>query len=189
MQCWGKAKPVAATLCADMGTTGKLLDRKILIVDDDADIRASFEAAIASEGAQTLTTADGNDAIRLVAEESPELVVLDMMLPKRSGFLVLEKIKGYEESPAVIMVTANEGKRHEAYAQSLGVDDYLQKPVPLSKLIDTAARLLARRDEVLGIDEVVDEAGEAGEAGEADEPGESGEPGPGSAGGGEETKS
>jgi DNA-binding response OmpR family regulator len=65
-----------------------------------------------------------------------------MMLPKRSGFLVLERIKGYEDSPLVIMVTANEGKRHQAYAESLGVDAYLLKPVPLTHLIDTCVRLL-----------------------------------------------
>lgn len=135
----------------------RLLERKILIVDDDADIRTSFEAAMQAEGALTLTAADGNEAIRIVSEDPPELVVLDMMLPKRSGFLVLEKIKGYEESPAVIMVTANEGRRHQAYAESLGVDDYLQKPVPLAKLIETAARLLARRDDLLGLEDAPDE--------------------------------
>ncbi len=150
-----------------MPTESILKDRRILIVDDDADIRASFEAALTAEGAITLTAPDGNEAIRLVGEETPELVVLDMMLPKRSGFLVLEKIKGYEESPAVIMVTANEGKRHEAYAQSLGVDEYLQKPVPLSKLIQTAARLLAKRDELLEIEDAPDDVG-------TDEPGNEG---------------
>jgi DNA-binding response OmpR family regulator len=132
-----------------MSQSPRLLDRRILIVDDDADIRESFEAALQAEGAMTLTAADGNEAIRIVSEDPPELV----MLPKRSGFLVLEHIKGYEESPAVIMVTANEGKRHQAYAASLGVDEYLQKPVPLAKLIDTAATLLAKRDEVLGLEE------------------------------------
>lgn len=140
-----------------MSNEQRLLDRRILIVDDDADIRESFEAALQAEGALTLVAPDGNEAIRIVSEDPPELVVLDMMLPKRSGFLVLEKIKGYEESPAVIMVTANEGKRHQAYAESLGVDDYLQKPVPLSKLIATAVRLLERRDELLGMEDDSDD--------------------------------
>ena len=148
---------------AGMETEGKLVDRRILVVDDDADIRESFETALQAEGALTMGAGDGNEAIRIVSEDPPELVVLDMMLPKRSGFLVLEKIKGYDESPAVIMVTANEGKRHEAYAQSLGVDEYLQKPVPLSKLIETVVRLLAKRDELLGeeIDEPEKEEGGA----------------------------
>ncbi|MBL9002175.1 MAG: response regulator [Phycisphaerae bacterium] len=134
-------------------TQGRLYDRRILIVDDDRDILESFEAAFQAEGALTQTAMDGNEAIKICQEDPPELVVLDMMLPKRSGFLTLEKIKGYDDSPSVIMVTANEGQRHQAYAESLGVDEYLQKPVPLAKLIDTAVDLLSRRDELIGDEE------------------------------------
>jgi DNA-binding response OmpR family regulator len=122
--------------------TGRLTDVKVLIVDDDRDILESIDAAFQSEGALTQCAMDGNDAVRICREEPPDIVVLDMMLPKRSGFLALEKIKGCEDSPIVIMVTANEGKRHQAYAESLGVDKYLQKPVPLTKLLDTAVQLL-----------------------------------------------
>lgn len=121
---------------------GRLTDVRVLIVDDDADVLESFEAAFAAEGALTLTAADGNEAVRICLEEKPELVILDMMLPKRSGFLALEKIKGNPSSPKVIMVTANEGKRHQGYAESLGVDAYLQKPVPLNRLLEVAEELL-----------------------------------------------
>ena len=69
-----------------------------------------------------------------------------MMLPKRSGFLVLEEIKEADDAPIVIMVTANEGRRHMSYAQSLGVDAYLQKPVALQRLIDTIGDLLTQRE-------------------------------------------
>lgn len=119
---------------------------RVLIVDDDRDILESIETAFQSEGALTLTAADGNDAVRICHDDPPDLVVLDMMLPKRSGFLVLERIKGREDSPLVIMVTANEGKRHQAYAESLGVDAYMQKPVPLSRLLAEARRLVEQRD-------------------------------------------
>lgn len=129
-----------------MTEAGRLLDVKVLIVDDDPDIQESMEAAFQSEGALTQVAADGNEAVRICREEPPDLVILDMMLPKRSGFLVLEKIKGYEDAPAVIMVTANEGKRHEAYAGSLGVDRYLQKPVPLTQLLAVAAEIMDARD-------------------------------------------
>jgi DNA-binding response OmpR family regulator len=81
-----------------------------------------------------------------VQEEDPDVVLLDMMLPGRSGFLVLEKIKGYEDAPIVIMLTANEGRRHQMYAESLGVDGYLVKPVPLDRLITTCLDLLAKQD-------------------------------------------
>jgi DNA-binding response OmpR family regulator len=84
--------------------------------------------------------------VAAVAEDPPDIVVLDMMLPKRSGFLVLERIKGFEDSPLVIMVTANEGKRHQAYAESLGVDAYLLKPVPLEVLISTCVELLEKEE-------------------------------------------
>lgn len=132
---------------------GRLEDVKVLIVDDDRDILESMETAFQSEGALTQTAMDGNEAIRICREEPPDLVILDMMLPKRSGFLSLEKIKGYEDAPLVIMVTANEGKRHQAYAESLGVDRYLQKPVPLRQLLDVAVELLDARDEAEGGDE------------------------------------
>ncbi|MFA6043936.1 MAG: response regulator, partial [Phycisphaerales bacterium] len=120
----------------------RLTDVKVLIVDDDHDVRESMDAAFQSEGALTQLAVDGNEAVRVCREEPPDLVILDMMLPKRSGFLALERIKGYEDAPLVIMVTANEGKRHQAYAESLGVDKYMQKPVPLRQLLDAAVQLL-----------------------------------------------
>lgn len=126
---------------------GRLHDVRVLIVDDDRDILESIEAAFLSEGALTLTASDGDEAIRICHEDPPDLVVLDMMLPKRSGFMALEKIKGHEDSPIVIMVTANEGKRHQAYGESLGVDAYMIKPVPLGRLLDKAVELIDAEEE------------------------------------------
>ena len=68
------------------------------------------------------------------------------MLPKQSGFLVLEKIKEQATPPVVVMITANLGNRHLAYAESIGVDAYLVKPFPLQRLVDTVVRLLAGED-------------------------------------------
>lgn len=127
--------------------SGRLEDVRVLIVDDDRDVLESMDAAFQSEGAATQLATDGNEAVRICNEDPPDLVVLDMMLPRRSGFLALEKIKGREDSPIVIMVTANEGKRHQAYAESLGVDRYLLKPVPLERLVSVAAELIAKQDE------------------------------------------
>jgi DNA-binding response OmpR family regulator len=126
--------------------SGQLEGVRVLIVDDDRDVLESFNAALTAEGAETQMVDDGNAAVVACQDDPPDLVVLDMMLPKRSGFLVLEKIKGREDSPLVIMVTANEGKRHQAYAESLGVDKYLLKPVPLGRLIEVAVELLDKRD-------------------------------------------
>ena len=124
--------------------TDQLDGTRVLIVDDDPDIRESVDVAFQSAGALTLTADNGDDAVAICAEDPPDLVVLDMMLPGRSGFLALEKIKGHEDSPIVIMVTANEGKRHSEYAEAIGVDAYLIKPVPLSRLLETATELLSK---------------------------------------------
>ncbi|MCC6683031.1 MAG: response regulator [Phycisphaeraceae bacterium] len=120
----------------------RLAGKKILVVDDDVEVRAAIDNALQAEGALTQTCGDGNTAVRVCETEPPELVVLDMMLPKRSGFLVLERIKNLPSPPRVIMVTANEGKRHQQYAESIGVDGYLLKPVRLERLITLARDLL-----------------------------------------------
>lgn len=126
---------------------GRLDDVRVLIVDDDQDVLESMQAAFQAEGALTLAVGDGNSAVDACNDDPPpDLVILDMMLPGRSGFLALERIKGNEDSPAVIMVTANEGKRHQAYAESLGVDGYMLKPVPLTRLLDTAVEVMHARN-------------------------------------------
>jgi DNA-binding response OmpR family regulator len=124
----------------------RLKDRKVLIVDDDPEVQAAIDQALQAEGALTQTCGDGNTAVRICEVDPPDLVVLDMMLPKRSGFLVLEKIKRIEKPPRVVMVTANEGKRHQQYAETLGVDGYLLKPVRLERLITLAMDLFADKD-------------------------------------------
>ncbi|WP_432800041.1 response regulator [Poriferisphaera sp. WC338] len=122
----------------------RLDGHKVLIVDDDYEVRAAIDNALQAEGALTQTCGDGNSAVRICEVDPPELVILDMMLPKRSGFLVLEKIKRFENAPAVIMVTANEGRRHQQYAEALGVDGYLLKPVRLERLITLALELTSQ---------------------------------------------
>ena len=120
----------------------RLEGHSVLIVDDDPDILASFTIAMKAEGAATLEATDGTAAIAACMAHSPDAMILDMMLPKRSGFLVLEELQNLEHPPLVIMVTANEGKRHMAYAKSLGVGAYLMKPVGLDRLINTVSSLL-----------------------------------------------
>lgn len=123
-----------------------LKDKKILLVDDDHDILTSMQAAFEPTGAVIETAGDGNKAVELVEKNEPDLVVLDMMLPKRSGFLVLEKIKAKRPRnarPFVIMITGNQGARHKMYAETLGVSEYFNKPVKMDKLIATAEKLLA----------------------------------------------
>ncbi len=125
---------------------GELAGKKILLVDDDRDIIAAMEVALEDEGPELLIARDGNAAITMAEQHKPDLVVLDMMLPKRSGFLVMEKLKrgrDKSEMPRVIMATANQGTRHRQYAKSLGVDDYIIKPFRMEKLIESIKKLLA----------------------------------------------
>jgi DNA-binding response OmpR family regulator len=117
-------------------------NKTVLLVDDDPDILSAMSTVISSRGYRVLTATDGNMGLAVAERESPDLVVVDMMMPKKSGFLVLEKLKTRKEAaPKVIMITGNEGGRHRAYAEMLGVDDYLRKPFAMDKLIESIQRL------------------------------------------------
>ncbi len=118
--------------------------KRILLVDDDPEIIESLRHALKAQGYEVLVARDGNQGLAMVEKEDPDLVILDMMMPKRSGFLVLEKLRRTRPIPIrIIMITANEGSRHKAYAEMLGVDDYLRKPFAMDKLVDSVKRLLA----------------------------------------------
>ena len=123
------------------------LDGKcILLVDDDPDMLVALSAVLHDTGATLRTASDGNQALEATATYDPDLIVLDAMLPKRSGFLVLEKLKGAIKQkgvrPYIIMITGNTGKRHQVWAQSLGVDGYFNKPFRMERLVESIARLL-----------------------------------------------
>ncbi len=118
--------------------------KRILLVDDDGEIIESLKYALGSKGYEILIARDGNQGLAMADREDPDLVILDMMMPKRSGFLVLEKLRQSRPVPIrVIMITANEGSRHKAYAEMLGVDDYIRKPFAMDRLIESVNRLLA----------------------------------------------
>ena len=122
---------------------GQKAGKRILLVDDDAEIVESLRLALEATGYTVLVARDGNQGLALSERENPDLVILDMMMPKRSGFLVLEKMRRTRETPMrVIMITANEGSRHKAYAEMLGVDDYIRKPFPMDRLIESVQRLI-----------------------------------------------
>jgi len=117
--------------------------KTILLVDDDPEIVAALRTVLQQKGYRVVTASDGNAGLAVAERERPDLVIVDMMMPKKSGFLVLEKLKSRPESaPRVVMITANEGSRHRAYAEMLGVDDYLRKPFAMDKLLESVATLL-----------------------------------------------
>ena len=118
--------------------------KRILLVDDDREIVETIQIALEAKGYELSIARDGNQGLALAERENPDLVILDMMMPKRSGFLVLERLRRTRPVPIrVIMITANEGSRHKAYAEMLGVDDYIRKPFPMDQLIESVTRLLS----------------------------------------------
>ncbi len=123
-----------------------LQGKRVLLVDDDPDILTSMQAAFEPTGAELDLASNGNKAVELAEKFNPDLVVLDMMLPGRSGFLVLERLKARKPrntKPFVIIITGNSGARHKAYAESQGASEYFTKPVKMEKLLVSAERLLA----------------------------------------------
>ena len=116
---------------------------RVLVVDDDAEIIDTVQFALKQKGYDVIIARDGNQGLAMAEKDQPDLVILDMMMPKRSGFLVLEKLKTLGNSVKVIMITANEGSRHKAYAEMLGVHEYLRKPFAMDKLLECVERLLA----------------------------------------------
>ena len=118
--------------------------KKILLVDDDFEIIESMRLALESRGYHVSVARDGNQGLAMAEKEDPDLMILDMMMPKRSGFLVLEKLRRSRPNPLrVIMITANEGSRHKVYAEMLGVDDYIRKPFAMDRLREAVEKLLS----------------------------------------------
>lgn len=119
---------------------------KLLVVDDEHLIRWSLEQNLKKQGYEVITAATGEDALRLVREEQPDLVLLDIQLPGISGIDVLEKIKELDEDVAVIMVTAHSGLDTAVNAMRLGAYDYVSKPFNLDELSMVVRKALETSD-------------------------------------------
>ncbi len=115
---------------------------KILIVDDDPSIIRTMTDALKPEGFEVVSAPDGNQGLACIEFFKPQLVILDLMMPKRSGLLVLEGMREMETYIPAIMVTGNDGNRHRHYAEILGVDAYLTKPIRVELLVRTVNRVL-----------------------------------------------
>ena len=109
--------------------------KQILLIEDDREIASTLSTVLSGAGYNVTLAQNGVEAQRLLQAGSPDLVVTDMMMPRMGGFPVLEFINAMEKSPKVIMITANEGGRHKAYAEMLGVADYLRKPFAMDDFL------------------------------------------------------
>ncbi|GJG85161.1 DNA-binding response regulator [Gemmatimonadetes bacterium T265] len=119
---------------------------RVLVVDDEPDIVALVAYHLARSGYQVATAATGAEALAQAGRERPALVVLDLMLPDRSGFDVLEQLRAAEDTRrvAVLMLTARGGEADRIRGLSLGADDYLAKPFSPQELVLRVGAILRR---------------------------------------------
>jgi DNA-binding response OmpR family regulator len=121
--------------------------RTILIVDDDYELSDGLRAVLERQGYRVLQARDGQQGKQMVYQQRPDLVILDMMMPRMGGYPVLEHFRGKPDAPPIIMITANEGSRHKAYAEYLGVVDYIRKPFAMERLLEAVERGLKGKSE------------------------------------------
>src|SRR5947199_8480493 len=116
--------------------------KTILIVDDDTELSDGLRLMLERKGYRVLQARDGQQGKSLIYQHRPDLVILDMMMPRMGGYPVLEHFRGKDDAPPVIMIPANEGSRHKAYAEYLGVVDYIRKRLAMDRLLEAVDRAL-----------------------------------------------
>ena len=123
-----------------------MADERILVVDDERDITALVAYHLAKSGFRVTTAASGPAALEAVAAEPPDLVVLDLMLPGRSGYEVLEELRRREDTRdiGVILLTARREEADRIRGLSTGADDYLTKPFSPEELVLRVSAVLRR---------------------------------------------
>ncbi len=115
-------------------------NKTILIVDDDMELSDGLRAVLEKQGYRVIQARDGQQGKQQVYNHKPDLMILDMMMPRMGGYPVLEHFKGKADAPPIIMITANEGSRHKAYAEYLGVIDYIRKPFAMERLLEAVEK-------------------------------------------------
>lgn len=118
--------------------------QKILVVEDSPTTRRQITEILEGAGYEVITAADGERALELVREHHPELVVLDIVLPKKNGYQVCRNIKGDPElAIKVMMLTAKDQEKDRIWGERQGADGYLSKPVDAAELINTVADMIS----------------------------------------------
>jgi DNA-binding response OmpR family regulator len=120
------------------------MNKKILIADDEQNIVISLEFLMKREGFEVLVANDGDEAIKRIRADQPDLVLLDVMMPKKSGFEVCQEVKA---DPAlggvrILMLTAKGRDTEVAKGLALGADAYMTKPFSTRELVDKVRSLL-----------------------------------------------
>lgn len=126
------------------------MDRKILIVDDEKNIVEIIAFNLKKEGYQVIKAADGEEGLQKALEEDPDLILLDIMMPKMDGYEVCKKIREKKNTP-IIMLTARAEEVDKVLGLELGADDYVTKPFGVRELmarVKANLRKSAVREEV-----------------------------------------
>jgi DNA-binding response OmpR family regulator len=128
------AQPVTSTMAGD--GIGNLAHR-VLVVDDEPQVVWVLQLALDAEGYEVLTARDGVEALAQISQGHPELMVLDVMMPRMDGWSVMREMSKLpvEERPRVVMVTALASSHDRAAAAELGADAYVPKPFDMDHLL------------------------------------------------------
>ncbi len=125
--------------------------KKVLIVDDDVDFCEATKLLLESEAYEVVTAYDGKEGLRKVRAEKPDLVILDVMMPKMNGYDVCVVLKADPELkniPVVLLTAVDQAMFRTTYTQHMGLmteaDDYIAKPVNLGKLVKRVEALLSK---------------------------------------------
>jgi CheY-like chemotaxis protein/DNA-directed RNA polymerase subunit RPC12/RpoP len=115
-------------------------EKLILLADDDRELNDGLRSLLEKQGHRVIQAFDGIQAKDLVHRQRPDLMILDLMMPRLGGYPVLESLHRKAEAPPVIMMTAKEGSQHKVYAEYLGVVDYLNKPFAIERFLESVEK-------------------------------------------------
>jgi DNA-binding response OmpR family regulator len=117
--------------------------KRVLLVDDDPELLESVRLALLTRGYEVLTACDGAEALARVERDKPDLMVLDLVMPRRSGLTVLDRMhRTPMRSTPIIMMTANDEQRHRDAARLRGVSVFLSKPFAIEQLLTEVETML-----------------------------------------------
>jgi DNA-binding response OmpR family regulator len=117
---------------------------RILVVEDDPAILRGLSDSLRRESYEVLTAADGESAQHLIEEKNPDLIILDLMLPKLSGYEICRKMRSEGNVTPILMLTARGEEGDRVLGLDLGADDYVSKPFSLRELLARIRALLRR---------------------------------------------
>ena len=121
---------------------------EILVVDDERVLRDGIKAVLSGEGFEVRTARDGDEALKKIAEKRPDLVLLDVMMPKMNGFRCCERIRGTDRILPVIFLTAKDAEADQVRGIGLGADDFVSKSASDAVLLARINRALERANAI-----------------------------------------